>query len=214
MRKSYIAVILVVVLIVIGIYYVYFMPVSGGEVCNNGRDDDGDTLVDCLDSDCFANPVCGGAAPYAVVTYMNAPSTATVQHAYDIQAKIKNTGGQRATFLVEGGLIPKTVAHAWGFMSVIPLSVTSFRQCCAGQNNVQDQWVELNPGEESELLTFKVTAPYSGIKDECFDNVYYTTCNTLWGGEDYVAYISTHSGCYPGQQNYEYQLKGVTMYCW
>ena len=30
------------------------------EDCRNGRDDDGDTLIDCADPDCVGNPACGG----------------------------------------------------------------------------------------------------------------------------------------------------------
>ena len=32
---------------------------GGGEVCDNGTDDDGDGFVDCADQDCFAATVCG-----------------------------------------------------------------------------------------------------------------------------------------------------------
>ena len=55
-----------------GVYYVFadgFGPASTGdlvlnvsavgpEICNNGRDDDGDGFIDCADSDCAADPSC------------------------------------------------------------------------------------------------------------------------------------------------------------
>ncbi len=33
------------------------------EICNNGLDDDGDGLIDCLDSDCCADQICDGFLP-------------------------------------------------------------------------------------------------------------------------------------------------------
>jgi large repetitive protein len=37
-----------------------FTSVMAQEICNNGKDDDGDGFIDCFDSDCSANSLCDG----------------------------------------------------------------------------------------------------------------------------------------------------------
>jgi hypothetical protein len=39
------------------------IPPGAVEICNNAIDDDGDTLIDCADPDCAADPACGGGGP-------------------------------------------------------------------------------------------------------------------------------------------------------
>ncbi len=45
-----------------GIHIETFAPAAKETACNNGIDDDGDTLLDCNDKDCLASPLCAKAA--------------------------------------------------------------------------------------------------------------------------------------------------------
>ncbi|MEM7244633.1 MAG: hypothetical protein AAF533_04785 [Acidobacteriota bacterium] len=47
--------------VVLATEFVTFAVVGGSEVCDDGVDGDGDTLVDCEDPDCAADPACSGS---------------------------------------------------------------------------------------------------------------------------------------------------------
>src|SRR5437868_13590898 len=47
-------------LILVGLFSTLAAVAFSQEICNNGKDDDGDGFVDCFDSDCSNNSNCNG----------------------------------------------------------------------------------------------------------------------------------------------------------
>jgi len=142
------------------------------------------------------------------ITSFNAPSSGTSGQSVPLTYTIKNTGNVRATFLVDAGIISKSTASDWGFTFSFLKELSTFTtfDCCPGQENIEDAWLTLDPGESATKSVY-VTAPYPGLVDKCYDNVYYDGVF-----KDYVAYVSVHNKCYGESGRVTYDWDTDTIY--
>ena len=120
-----------------------------------------------------------------------------------IEFKAKNLG-ERGKYLVETGIIPKSVAEDWGYD--IPETFSLFdwydirykTACCPGQENIFANTIHDWDTNEEHIFKIRIPkAPYEDIPDKCFSNQY-------WDGTgEYVLYVTgramagSETGCYP-----------------
>lgn len=126
----------------------------------------------------------------------------------DVRFRVKNQGDE-GYYLIETGIIPKSVAKDWGFVSDTGLfsfwHFTTSTECCEGQPNIFAKTVYFENEETHEIQIDIPKAPYNGISDLCYDNDY-------WDGEgEYVLYVIMKTGCYPDGENVVYETIGLNI---
>ena len=128
-----------------------------------------------------------------------------------VQFQVKNNG-DTGDYLIETGIIPKSVAEDWGFkyegmelFASLDWLTQKNTECCEGQPNIFAKTTKLKSGEIDTFSIQIPKAPYSEIKDLCYDNEY-------WDGEgEYVLYIIVKTGCYPEGETVTYETKIITI---
>ena len=128
-----------------------------------------------------------------------------------VQFQVKNNG-DTGDYLIETGIIPKSVAEDWGFkyegmelFASLDWLTQKNTECCEGQPNIFAKTTKLKSGEIDTFSIQIPKAPYSGMADLCYDNEY-------WKGEgEYVLYIIVKTGCYPEGETVTYETKIITI---
>ena len=126
----------------------------------------------------------------------------------DVRFRVKNTGDE-GYYLIETGIIPKSVATNWGFVSDTGLfsffHPTTSTECCENQPNIFAKTIYFGNEEIHEIQIDIPKAPYDGITDLCYDNNY-------WDGEgEYVLYVIMKTGCYPEGKEVTYETIGINI---
>ncbi len=149
---------------------------SVAEVCNNGKDDDGDGAIDCADLDCRGVSTCPSCVPdmnVGALVLGDRPKTFTVDtstgsNRYHPSCAGTSTGKDvvvRFTTKAAGGLLVEIVRqsgdHAYGIFTA-----PAAGQACdqdengcyylGGQTSMRTSWLKYTPGEY--LLIFKPIA--------------------------------------------------------
>ncbi len=107
-----------------------------------------------------------------------------------VKVEVKNKKSYKLKGLVEVGVVPK---GTWGLSYIMPMAVVKKGDCCEGQENIEDAWIEVDPGK-TETIELQVRLPYSGIEDKCGNTQY-------WNGPGtYVIYAGVFKDCAPDNQ--------------
>lgn len=130
----------------------------------------------------------------------------TFQQGEEVEVRFRvDNNGDAGNYLIEVGIIPKSVAEDWGFsyggmaFSVFDWFTTVSTECCEGQPNIFAKTAYFNVQETNEFSITIPKAPYSEIADLCYDNNY-------WAGEgEYVLYVTMKTGCYPEGEEVTYE---------
>ena len=225
--------ILVLVSIILIVYFV-MLPGITPLTCGNGVCEPGETTQNCQ-QDCCNFPHCGDgicgygetsqncpqdcniAEPTAgTVILVDVPEEGTCSQSVNIKAQVKNNGPERALFFVEAAIVPRE--ENW--LSVFGLSTVNGGQCCQGQENVLDKWIEIEPYQTSPVLDFQVKAPYDGIQDLCGSYNYYDGCGWWPLARLYTVYVLTANHCnykegiqQPGYNLLDIKTDTIGLYC-
>jgi len=147
----------------------------------------------------------------AVISDISIPSSVKSGEEVKVEFQIKNKG-DTGNYLIETGIIPKSVAKDWG-LTYVGGGFTIFdwfgkqynTECCEGQQNIFAKTTKLTSGE-IDTFTIKIPqSPYSEIADLCYDNVYWN------GAGEYVLYIIVKTGCYPDGELVTYETRLITI---
>ncbi len=146
----------------------------------------------------------------AIIYDINVQSSVKPGEEVVVEFKVKNSG-DTGDYLIETGIIPKSTAEEWGFkyagmgFGIFDWLTQKNLECCEGQPNIFAKTTKLSSGE---IDTFKIkipNAPYSEIKDLCYDNTY-------WDGEgEYVLYIIVKTDCWPEGKEVTYETKIINL---
>lgn len=141
----------------------------------------------------------------AVIYNIEAPVSVEAGKEVVVEFDVKNKG-DTGNYLIEAGIIPKETADAWGFTySIFNWLTQKNTECCEGQPNIFAKTTKLTSGEIDSFKLKIPQAPYSGIEDLCYDNVY-------WDGEgEYVLYVIVKTDCYPEGENVAWETRAITI---
>lgn len=148
----------------------------------------------------------------ASIQSTSAPMTASSSEMITLCTTVKNKQPYKSTYLVETGIIPKSVARNW-FPTFASASLWgNSGECCSGQLNIEGKFVDLGP-KESRRICMQVNAPYSGIEDKCGTTDYWT------GEGSYKSYFMVANHCnyregkkVSGYELYDVQLNRIDIY--
>jgi len=170
--------------------------VSDGGTENGGNGDEGNGGI----------PINLGGVIYDIVYPTNVKPGESVK----VEFTVKNKG-DTGNYLLEVGIIPKSTAKEWGFkyargaFSIFDWLTQKNTECCPNQPNIFAKTTNFKSGE---IDTFKIKipkAPYSEIRDLCYNNQY-------WNGTgEYVLYITMKTGCYPEGKEVTYETKIINV---
>lgn len=205
--KTTIGVVLIVVsLVLFGLYYGGYIQVPDG---GNGGNGGTTTTV---------------GYPQGEIVKLNIKSPNNYfenTKADDIKVKVKNSGNAEGDFLVEVGIIPKKVAREWDMLNMLALGDNFGGQCCRGQENIEDKWVTIAPGETRTIdFSRDLKTPYSSIIDRCGNTNYWDGCVWNTWEDDYVVYavMSNHCHYKEGEEQsgyvlYDQKTNSITLKC-
>lgn len=171
-------------------------------VCGDGNCEAGETSGATYDCPADCKDIKLSAVIYDVQLFKDTFKSA---EEVEVRFRVKNTG-DTGDYLIEAGIIPKSVAEDWGFnyegqelFSIFDWLTTTSTECCVGQQNIFAKTTNLKTDEINEVSIKIPNAPYSDIRDLCYDNNY-------WDGEgEYVLYVTMKTGCYPDGEEVTYE---------
>jgi hypothetical protein len=116
--------------------------VNGPEVCNNSIDDDGDTRIDCFDSDCAADVSCAGKcmdaatiACDAIVTGQDSGGAGSTSRISSYSCAPGTYAGSEYAYRFTGGSNQRVYAELYGLsgnLGLFEVGVPSGTPCTAG----------------------------------------------------------------------------------
>lgn len=139
----------------------------------------------------------------------------------NVEFKVKNRGAS-GDYLIEAGIIPKSVAKNWelsfagddlfsiydifGKFSIFDKFNQFPIECCDNQPNfVATTITNFGSGEINTVNLQRLRVPYEGIGDLCYDNTY-------WNGTgEYVLYVVMKTGCFPDGEGVTYETKIINI---
>lgn len=143
----------------------------------------------------------------ASITDTSSPSKSPVGGINRLCVNVKNDRPVTTNYMVEVGIIPTKVAENWFPSRLSFFGKANGGECCPGQENIEDKFIELGPLEEKQVC-LTVDAPDSGIEDRCGMAEY-------WGGkgEKYKSYflVSNHCHYKNGREHEGFELYDVKL---
>lgn len=120
-------------------------------------------------------------------------------------ANVTNERPVITEYMVEVGTIPDDVARGWFPSAFSMFGSEQESECCVGQDNIEDEFVELGPYETKEVCQ-EIYAPYEGIEDKCGGTDYW-----VGEGSDYSNFfmVSNHCNFREGEKQDGFEMYDV-----
>ncbi|MFW6002056.1 MAG: hypothetical protein ACOCQD_01845 [archaeon] len=113
--------------------------------------------------------------------------------------------------MVEYGIIPNNLDWFSAFNTAGWSS--DVQECCPGQDNIENRFIELEPNEQREI-SIRTVAPFPEIEDKCGDANYWDGY-----GNNYQQYVLIANKCHfrdgeeqSGYEMYDYEVEGFTVF--